>query len=519
MSDWKDKFFKLTEQHEAELERCAEGERLLCRAIVRLTIAVRGLDPNLDPHLVSLQKAAKGGAATPAFQHRLSELSDALVKAREEKPEQNADLLSRLISHVGLQGKALKQVNALYQRLSKQPDKASAEELDQLAQLLIPASPSGAGAEPGRKPGLFNRLLGGNREINSEDGNDNQRPNHQLHSLLQRLDWPARLRSDMDHIQSRLESGSEDSGLWIKTVEEVIDLLSGNLSQVEQDLHDTERFLGALNGRLQELDAVLQRMDIARDQNAASGRALREAMNREVDGVQQDAAQAADMGSFKQQLSKRLDVIKSQVVSHIQQEQERFQAASAETAQMRARMQALEQESERLRRTLAEAQNQASTDALTGLPNRGALEARIAEEVARWQRFGESLCLLVWDIDHFKAINDNFGHQAGDKTLKVVGQLLAGKIRKTDFVARYGGEEFVMLMPGVDLDHAASVANGIRETISKQKFRAGDKLIPITISCGYTEFREGESAETVFKRADDAIYRAKQNGRNRCEPG
>jgi diguanylate cyclase len=186
---------------------------------------------------------------------------------------------------------------------------------------------------------------------------------------------------------------------------------------------------------------------------------------------------------------------------------------------MRERMQALEQESDTLRHNLAEAQNKATTDPLTGLPNRGALETRMSEEVARWKRFSKPLSMIVWDIDHFKSINDNFGHPVGDKVLVFVGKLLAENIRETDFVARFGGEEFVMLMPGADLVHAAKVANNIREAIGNKKFRAGDKPIALTISCGYAQFREKDSGESVLKRADDALYRAKQNGRNRCEPG
>ncbi|MBF0257054.1 MAG: hypothetical protein HQL47_11505, partial [Gammaproteobacteria bacterium] len=368
MTEWKDKYLKLSDQHDAEVERCAESERLLCRAIVRMTIAVKGLDQRLDPHLLSLQKAAKSGAATPAFQHRLSELSDALVKASEEKSTQGPDLLGRLVRNAALKGGEQKQLEALYQRLAEHPERATPQELDQLLQLLAPAAGAVTQTEaPASKPGLFGRLLGGKEGSGAAQSHQPQ-PNQQLQALLQRLEWPTRMRDDLRLILARLGSDSGNDQAWLRVVEEISGLLSGNLQQVERDLEETERFLAGLNGRLQELDAVLQRMDIARDRSAESGRALQEAMVKEVDGVNQVAEEATDLGDFKRQLSKRLDVIKIQVVHHLQQEQQRFNESAQESEQMRARMRELEDESEKLRRTLAEAQNQATTDALTGIP-------------------------------------------------------------------------------------------------------------------------------------------------------
>jgi diguanylate cyclase len=521
VSEWKDKYLKVSAQQQEDAERAAENEQLLCRAIVRLTIAVHGLDKRLDPHLKSLQKAAKGGSATPAFQHRLSELSDALIKASEESAEPLPDLLERLISASPLKGRQLKQLNSLHKRLAADPLKADAAALDEFLQLLAPAGQSPSQAEPPQtaaKSGMLGRLLGAGKR-GEERAEAGPQPNRQLADLLSRLDWPARLREDGRRIQDYLTTRVDEEGVWLGVVEQMGRLFSGTLVRVEKDLADTEIFLASLNARLQELDAVLQRIDASHGQSMASGRALREVVVTQVDGVQREASAAVDLDTFKQQLSQRLDVIQTQVVEHLVQEQERLNETSQESEHMRARMKQLEAEGEKLRRSLAEAQSQATTDALTGVPNRAAFEKRLAEEFARWNRFGKPLSMLVWDIDHFKSINDNFGHQAGDKTLRIIGQLLAGKIRETDFLARYGGEEFVMMMPGTPAEQAGKVANSIRETVARKKFAAGDKPIPLTISCGYCEFRQGEKPEDVFKRADEALYKAKQNGRNRCEAG
>jgi len=155
-------------------------------------------------------------------------------------------------------------------------------------------------------------------------------------------------------------------------------------------------------------------------------------------------------------------------------------------------------------------------DALTGLPNRLAFEERAKLEQARYRREKQPFCLAVWDIDYFKQVNDTYGHKAGDKALHVVGRTLAKLLREVDMVARFGGEEFVMLLPQTTLENALPVVERMRATIEKTPFRYKDEPLKITLSCGITEYREGEAMEQTFERADRALYRAKNEGRNRC---
>jgi diguanylate cyclase len=155
-------------------------------------------------------------------------------------------------------------------------------------------------------------------------------------------------------------------------------------------------------------------------------------------------------------------------------------------------------------------------DPVTGLANRAAYDERIKDEYNRWRRFNSPLILMVWDLDDFKLVNDRFGHQAGDKALRVIGQILQKRLRQTDFVGRYGGEEFCVLLSGTPLDEAATVAEQIRKTVEESGFHSGNKPITLTISCGYTEFREGDTPDSAFSRADSALYKAKGEGKNRC---
>jgi diguanylate cyclase len=165
---------------------------------------------------------------------------------------------------------------------------------------------------------------------------------------------------------------------------------------------------------------------------------------------------------------------------------------------------------------MVEAHYMALLDAVTGLPNRLAYEERVEQEMARWKRFDDPLTLLIWDVDDFKSINDRFGHQAGDKALRVIAQSLKARLRETDFIARFGGEEFVCLLCGAQGKEALSVAEEMRRSVESNAFHSQGKPVPVTISCGVASFQTGETLDDVFSRADRALYQAKKSGKNRC---
>ena len=160
----------------------------------------------------------------------------------------------------------------------------------------------------------------------------------------------------------------------------------------------------------------------------------------------------------------------------------------------------------------------ANTDPLTGLLNRRAFMERMGPEMSRAQRDKKPLSLLLTDIDHFKSVNDTHGHQAGDLVLQRFGEQLTTCARPYDFVGRYGGEEFVVCLPGADGRQADSVAERMRRQIEDMEIMLPDDPRPIRITASFgTAFNSGESGEHIdllIKRADDALYLAKNKGRN-----
>jgi diguanylate cyclase (GGDEF)-like protein len=160
-------------------------------------------------------------------------------------------------------------------------------------------------------------------------------------------------------------------------------------------------------------------------------------------------------------------------------------------------------------------EDQATRDELTGVANRRAIVALLERELARARRLNTPCSIALFDIDHFKHINDTLGHPAGDQVIKWVTDVIGKSIRPYDALGRYGGEEFLLLMPGARPEAGVIVAERARAALEKQECFVDGKPLRITISAGVAAWSEEIDADTLFRAADQALYRAKQGGRNR----
>ncbi|MBO9531681.1 MAG: GGDEF domain-containing protein, partial [Solirubrobacteraceae bacterium] len=179
-----------------------------------------------------------------------------------------------------------------------------------------------------------------------------------------------------------------------------------------------------------------------------------------------------------------------------------------------SREQALEQARSRAVVLAAEAQKLAMTDSLTGLANRRCALDWLERLLRASEEEGLALSAVIFDIDHFKAINDCFGHPTGDAVLVRVAEIAPGQVRGDDVIGRIGGEEFLWLLPEVGAGAARQRAEQLRVAIERGTARGGD-LPRATISLGLAQFRPGDTAERLLARADAALYQAKQGGRNK----
>lgn len=155
-------------------------------------------------------------------------------------------------------------------------------------------------------------------------------------------------------------------------------------------------------------------------------------------------------------------------------------------------------------------------DELTGLGNKRALQADLHREAERALRHNSDLSIIILDADHFKQINDNYGHVAGDQVLKALARTLSSCARQSDMCFRYGGEEFLVILDNSNAQQANAIAERFRATIEAQNFYFGSQRVPVTASLGVASYAPGEPLENFIARADKALYQAKAQGRNRC---
>lgn len=203
------------------------------------------------------------------------------------------------------------------------------------------------------------------------------------------------------------------------------------------------------------------------------------------------------------------------VISYLMVENDKMRSR---TASLQSSLENSQQQVEKLKSNLATVEAQGMSDPLTGLRNRRSFDVMIAAQVAAARNSGQPLCLILADIDHFKAINDRYGHPAGDDVLKWFARLLSGNVKGRDTVARYGGEEFAIILPQTTLDSAVKIASQIKsqlETQFWQKPDAPNTMLRVTASFGIAQINPGEGTSGLISRADTKLYEAKTGGRNR----
>lgn len=236
----------------------------------------------------------------------------------------------------------------------------------------------------------------------------------------------------------------------------------------------------------------------------------------EMEQIKNCAQISKSLAEFKGLVSSRLAAIKEALESKRTEDKKRWEEAKREKRALEESLQSVKREIELVQAKTKALELETLLDPLTGINNRRAYEQRMNQEMQRFQRYGQSFSLLVFDVDHFKRINDQHGHAVGDRCLKEMIDRIRPILRRSDFLARYGGEEFAVLLPGIDCSRAYQVGEKLRLTIDRKRFQFRGKDIPFTISVGVSEVRKSdEDQEALFQRVDKALYEAKRAGRNR----
>jgi len=536
---WKHKYLDALDELEAKEKRWTAAEEVLRRGLSRMALISQGADPLLDRRLKELRASLRKtdnisqvSALLSSVEERVKLLDEAGEGGGMPRPE---DVLAKMLEAIDFPKPLRRQARKLKKRLAAGDVQAQLPALTTaLISLIDRALQTKAQAT---SAGLLSRLFGnsesqgGRQPRVDEDAKrttatsgpmaEHSPATDELRLLegvftdfLEYLTFPSEFSSRVQALKARLEKGIDITQVKPFTrglVTLIVDMRKG----LEAEKEELEDFLQQLTRRLFDLDAMIEGAQTQRRASLESGRQLNEMVNAQVADIEHVVQSASELEQIKVEIQSSLDSIRKHLAQQRRLEETQQDELEQQLQQMMARIQDMERESEQLKTRLEIERANALTDPLTGAPNRLAYDQRITQEFARWQRHRQPLSLLLMDIDHFKQINDTFGHKAGDRALKAIVQALRQHVRASDFMARIGGEEFVLLLPETALDGAFLAAEKLRRGIERCEFAYKGQPVPITISGGIAQFVEGDTPDEVYVRADEALYRAKQQGRNR----
>jgi diguanylate cyclase len=337
-------------------------------------------------------------------------------------------------------------------------------------------------------------------------------------AVLKTLVIPTSLEPLAQSLERALAETTDDAGIE-RLSEQLLHLLTESRAHAERRQAELQEFLKATVGRLVQLESALGEAQTLSQRAGSDAEQGRQVAELQVVQLRAVTMQTEDIDELRSFVGERLDHLQE----HLRQQDSaggNYQARlEAQLGMLSQQVAALNAETITLRTRLDVTTEEALRDPLTGAFNRLAYDRRAALEVARWRSDGGNLSMIVCDIDHFKRINDGFGHAAGDKVLKEVARVLQDQLRSSDFVARYGGEEFVVLLNGAGQEAALQIAEKLRRSVKAAPFRSRGERVPVTISCGVGTFGGDDTLDVVFERTDAALYAAKAAGRDQSVHG
>jgi len=495
---------------------------LLNRLSQRLCVAARGQDAELDGRLDTLQEALKRAPGEAAFRGQASSVEKGMMhffQRRDQLVKQAIDSLRTLLSLVGdhlgdpQQGSNLDALIAALPGLLENFYEYPAV-LEQAAQFQQQAwsvqAPVAQGLDGA--PSLQGAAVAGDDAAAEERELICRRVAVLLLDLVGQLSVPPVEMQRAHQLMVKIENGFGWDELE-RVLQSTVDLI---VSVAVLGHAEFEGYLESLNNQLSDIQHFLGESRDDQRQSHASSATLDQAVRADVAAVEDSLQRASSLEQLKSSVRNQLGDIVQAMDRYRGELVVREQRVEKRLGELQQKLEAMEHQAQRVQTHLEEQRLRALSDPLTLLPNRAAYDERVAQEAARWARYAGELTMVVCDLDHFKKINDNYGHLAGDKVLRVVAKILLRGIRETDFVARYGGEEFVVLMPETDIERALMVMEKLRQTIEKSPFNFRGEPVSVTMSFGISCFGPQDQPDSVFERADKALYRAKGEGRNRC---
>jgi len=369
----------------------------------------------------------------------------------------------------------------------------------------------GIGPVPAKKKkGMFASLIKSSSNHLIEDFKQSYQ--EILNTLRSTLDQKYAPR--MENITTRILS-AEDTQDISDIRESIFGLIFVYIAETNQDREKINSFVQDIVGKILDIEAKFAFSYDQTNSLFSSNSGFETLLNTELTGLQKTSDVATSLDDLKLEITQRLASIEQALTKKQLKEQAVKAAAEKNRHIFKTGFVKLKQELNEATQYSEQLEEKLNQDQLTGSFNRRAYDKKIKDEMDRFLRYGTHFSLLVIDADKFKNINDRYGHAIGDKCLQEIIKRSLPLLRKNDMLARYGGEEFVVIMPETDAAGAKKAAEKIRQTIEKIEFLYKKETVRVTVSIGVTQVEEKDTSHLqVFERADVAVYKAKEKGRN-----
>lgn len=299
------------------------------------------------------------------------------------------------------------------------------------------------------------------------------------------------------------------------SIDELTQLLARQNRHASERAQHYQALLTRVTQRLDEVTDHLAFDELSRQQQAHNSDAFKQHLSGEMSALNQLSREATDLNSLQHEVDEKIARVDRHLSRFRERERELAAAYRERSDKLKHRINQLEDQALTLESQITRQRQKALIDTLTGIPNREAWAQAALEYFQQYRDSGRALALAIWDIDHFKVINDTHGHQAGDRALQMVAQHLHQGLDEPAFTARVGGEEFASFLPGYTARLAQTALEKLRRGIQNLAFRHQDKMLKLTVSCGITEILPHDTLDSAYARADTALYEAKRAGRNR----
>jgi diguanylate cyclase len=563
-SDWKDKYQTAVKELDAKEDEWRTLEEILRKAIGRLSIAGRGIDNALDQQLKDIQQFSRKKQdqklleALEVVANIVASLDDDIPSPGIVTPSPSlfepSIILLTMLQDIQLgenQTTELKKAcDDLLQLIAKGTDLSSVEPLiAQLSEIINNGLVPAADTTDIVQSFLFQlvsllELDDNNQQIISREFDLNGELteiqlqnladiiNLQLSktsefkgseasvsieviicSLLERLAIVQGASTEIDQIQEKIEKGIAREE-WPDTLGDIANSVSLALEKLSDEKSELKCFILTVTEQLSEItDAIMKDFE-----EQASGwsdtLSLQKLVQSGIIKIEKKVNAVQDITQLKAVVGDNINSIRDGVESFVLRANQRHDATEIRNEKLSNKITKMEQKTEKLQQKLAENRKNLLYDTLTGVRSRFAYNEQITQELTRWKRYGTPFSYAILDIDHFKKVNDKYGHNAGDKALRLIAQLMQKQIRKSDTLFRIGGEEFVLLLTNTSAAQAEPLITKLRNSIVDSGFHFKQQPVLLTLSAGITEVATEDSIESMYERADAALYQAKESGRN-----